>query len=335
MIRQIQRLTHAVPALGPGVSAIAIYSEATPRGMRDTCATESGFEGVACVDDSARLASLYIALWRNSEEPFWRAAAMETLAFVRAMQTPEGWFVNFISTWEGTKNMVGRTSADPYGPWLARACHALADGASAFGDRDCAAAFERAMPWLDETTPYLDVRAVGLLAALRYGEATGSGAAIERALLWAGEIYASRWHGILPDMRGSSTVHLWGHLQECALADAGAYFGRAEWIEAARTSAERLLIPAVDLEFPGPTSIAFDVSCAVRGLQAVGKATGDGRYTKYADLGRTWFDGRNAASLPVFDRQRGLTYDGIDFGRVSQNSGAETNIEAGLAFVAK
>jgi hypothetical protein len=334
VIRQIRRLTHAVPALGPGVSAIAIYSEATRRGMRETCATESGFEGVACVDDTARLASLYIAFWRNDEEPHWRTAAMEALAFVRAMQTPEGWFVNFISSWDGTKNMVGRTSADPYGPWLARACHALADGVAAFGDQGCTAAFERAMPWLDEATPYLDVRAVALLAALRYREATRSGAAAERAIRWADEIYSARWQRILPDSRGSSTVHLWGHLQECALAEAGAYFGRPEWIEAARASAERLLIPAVDFGFPGPRSIAFDVSCAVRGLAAVGKATGDARYARYADLGRAWFDGRNAAAAPVFDRQRGLAYDGIDHGRVSQNSGAESNVEAGLALVA-
>lgn len=334
MIRQIRRLTHAVPALGPGVSAIAVYSEAARRGMRDTCAAESGFEGVACVDDTARLASLYVALWRKDEEPHWRTAAMEALAFVRAMQTPEGWFVNFISRWDGTKNMVGRTSADPYGPWLARACHALADGVAAFGDQDCAPAFERAMPWLDEATPYLDVRAVALLAALRYTEATRSGAAAERAIRWADEIYATRWQGILPDRRGSSTVHLWGHLQECALAEAGAYFRCREWVEAARASAERLLIPAVDLKFPGPTSIAFDVSCAVRGLGAVGRATGDDRYTRYANLGRAWFDGRNAAAAPVFDRQRGLVHDGIDHGRVSQNSGAESNIEAGLALVA-
>ena len=49
---------------------------------------------------------------------------------------------------------------------------------------------------------------------------------------------------------------------------------------------------------------------------------------------RVWIDGRNAAAAPVFDRQRGLAYDGIDDGRVSHNSGAESNVEAGLALVA-
>ncbi len=333
MIRQIRRLTHAVPALGPVVSAIAIYSEATPRGMKDRCAAESGFEGVACVDDTARLASLYIAHWRTSGEPHWRTAALRALAFVKAMQTRDGWFVNFISRWDGTKNMTGRTSADPLGPWLARACHALAEGAAAFGDKDCASAFERALPWLDEPTPYLDLRAVALLAVLEFAGARREPGMDERASRLAAEIHASRVRATLPDARSTSTIHLWGHLQECALAKAGTHFGNPQWVEAARASAERLLIPAVAHRFPGRTSIAFDVSCTVRGLDAVATATGEARYANYAALARAWFDGRNAAGMPVFDRARGLVYDGIDDGRVSPNSGAESNIEAGLALV--
>ena len=160
---------------------------------------------------------------------------------------------------------------------LARACHALAEGVAAFGDDNCATAFERAVPWLDEPTPYLDLRAVALLAAVSFAEATRQGAAAERAVRWAQEIYAVRCGGILPDRRGSSIVHLWGHLQECALAEAGIYFRRPEWIEAALTSAERLLIPAVEFAFPALTSIAFDVSCTVRGLEALGTATSDAR----------------------------------------------------------
>ena len=331
MMRQIRRLTHAVPAFGPGVSAIAIYSEATPRGMRDRCAAESGFEGVACVDDTARLASLYVALWRRDRSDHWRSSALEALAFVRAMQTPEGSFVNFISNWRGRKNTLGRTSSDPCGPWLARAAHALAEGAAAFGDVHSAAAFQRSLPWLEMETPYLDVRAVALLAALSYAEADPSEDANRRAMRWAGELFESRCQGILPDQRGSSAIHLWGHWQECALARAGARFDRPDWIEAARASAELLLVPAAENGFPAPTSVAFDVSCAVRGLVAVAEATGERRYDDCAGLGRAWFDGRNAARIPVYDRARGMVYDGIDTGSMSRNSGAESNIEAGLA----
>ena len=262
-------------------------------------------------------------------------AALELLAFVRAMQTPKGWFVNFITGWDGTKNTTGSTSADPFGPWLARACDALAAATATFGDQACAVAFERAMPWLDEPTPYLDVRAVALLAALRYHEGTGSRSAGARAHLWADELYASRCDGILPNRIDCTTVHLWGHLQECALATAGTAFNRPDWIEAARASTERLLIPAVERSFPAERSIAFDVSCVSRGLNALHRATGDTRYVQYGDLAGPWFDGRNAASAAVFDRRRGVVYDGIDGDRVSRNAGAESNIEAGLALLRK
>ena len=59
MIRQLRRLTRPVPSFGEGVAAIAVYSEVTAEGLWRRPAAESGFEGVACVDDAARLACLY------------------------------------------------------------------------------------------------------------------------------------------------------------------------------------------------------------------------------------------------------------------------------------
>ena len=331
MIRQLRRLTRPLPALGPGVAAIAVYSEATPQGMRLRLAAETGFEGVACFDDAARLACLYVALWQRHHVSWARPAALEMLGFVRAMQMPDGWFANFISDWDGTKNLVAPTSADPQGPWLARACHALAAAASAFGDDQCGRAYERALPWLDLPTPHVDVRAVALLAALHYHHATGSGEDARRATRLATEIFQSRQAGILPDVSGSEEVHLWGHLQECALAEAGKVFRCAEWVQAARESADRLLAPAARLAFPAARTIPFDVSATVQGLEAVGVAGGGDHYLRLAKLARGWFAGRNAASTPVFDRRRGTVHDGIDDGRVSANSGAEANIEGGLA----
>jgi hypothetical protein len=35
----------------------------------------------------------------------------------------------------------------------------------------------------------------------------------------------------------------------------------------------------------------------------------------------------------VYDRRRGVVYDGIDDGRLSRNSGAEANIEGALALL--
>jgi hypothetical protein len=84
-----------------------------------------------------------------------------------------------------------------------------------------------------------------------------------------------------------------------------------------------------------PHVLPFEVSCTVAGLAAVGRASGEARYTAAAALGRLWFHGRNNAGQPVYDRQRGLVYDGIDLGQVSHNSGAESNIEGGLALLAR
>ena len=102
----------------------------------------------------------------------------------------------------------------------------------------------------------------------------------------------------------------------------------------ARQAFVMAIVPAAERAFAQGTSNPFDVSCVVRGLDAVGLAVRDRRYRVAATLARAWFDGRNAASEPVFDRVRGLVHDGIDDGRVSANSGAEANIEAGLALVA-
>ena len=48
---------------------------------------------------------------------------------------------------------------------------------------------------------------------------------------------------------------------------------------------------------------------------------------------RAWFDGRNAAGAPVYDRHLGRVADGVDGDRVSENSGAESNIVAAEALL--
>jgi len=138
---------------------------------------------------------------------------------------------------------------------------------------------------------------------------------------------------VLPDRAGDATVHLWGHLQEAALARTGTAFGRDDLVYAAARSADAVLAPAAQLAFAGPRSVPFDVSCVVAGLDAVAAATKEARYRELATLARAWFDGRNAAGEHVYDRVGGCVFDGIDGTRVSRNSGAEANIEGGLALL--
>lgn len=333
MIRQLRRLTRDVPAMGNGAMAVAVYAEPSSDGLQTRAAAEQGEEGVACLDDAARAAVLYAHLWRRYRRPWAREAGLGFLAFVRSMQMPDGAFANFILDWDGRKNLDAPTSRPGDGPWVARAMHALASGVSAFGDADCVASFERGLPWLDRPTPYLDVRAVGVLAAIEYSRATGADHVASRALAWAREIVASVQDDVLPDRAGASGVHLWGHLQEAAVAEVGMAFGRADLVDAARRSAEAALVPPSEASFPGTTVVPFDVSCVVGGLQAVATATGERRYGCLARTARRWFEGRNSAGAPIYDGDRGLVFDGIDDGRVSENSGAEANIEGAMALM--
>lgn len=144
---------------------------------------------------------------------------------------------------------------------------------------------------------------------------------------------AVRIGDVLPDRAGDPVVHLWGHLQEAALARVGTEFGRDDLAQAAARSADAVLAPAAQRAFAGPRALPFDVSSTACGLDAVAAATGDPRFAELATLARAWFDGRNAAGEPVYDRARGCVFDGIDGNSVNRNSGAESNIEGGLALL--
>ena len=315
------------------MAGIAVYAHDGDGRFIARSAAEQGYEGVACLDDAARGAVLYSEIWKRHRFDWARTEAEALLRFTCAMQMDDGAFVNFIGDWDGRRQLDTPTSRPGDGPWHARAMHALACGLFAFGDDRLAAAFEAGLDLLDRPTPYLDVRAVAVLAALEFWHATAARPAAERALVWADEIMAARIGDVLPDRAGDANIHLWGHLQEAALARAGREFGRDDLVQAAARSADAVLAPAAQLAFPGPRSLAFEVSSTVAGLDALAAATQEVRYAELAALARAWFDGRNAAAEPVYDRVRGCVFDGIDGTRVSRNSGAESNIEGGLALV--
>lgn len=333
MIRQLRRLSRPVARAGVGARALAVYAEWQGERFKLRPAAEQGFEGVACLDDAARAAVLYCNIWRRHRFPWARKAAGGMLRFVAFMQDDDGRFVNFILDWDGRKNRDGASSFPGGLYWTSRAMYALACGSAAFGVSEYAERFERGLAWLDRPTRSLDVRAVCLLAVLEYWAATGAAALADRAMAWADEIAASRLGDVLPNTVGEPPTRLWGHLQEAALARTAAAFGRRDLARVARASAEALLVPRVAEAFAAPTTVPFDVSCAVQGLAAVAKETGESRYAEQAELARAWFRGRNAARRRIYDRRRGLVYDGIDDGRSNRNSGAESNVEGALALL--
>jgi hypothetical protein len=340
-VRHLRRLTRPVPRAGPAACAIAVYAE--PSDIDDASngemplaprtARERGFEGVACVDDAARAVVLYSAIWRRERQPSALTAASGLLRFLAYLQDEDGRFGNFILDWDGRRNRSGGTSHAGGSAWQARALHALACAVHLPEAEEWHERFTRAVAWLDAPIPYLDVRAVCVLAVLEHWRATGSADSAERAVAWSQEIASHTSASRLLNAAGVQPIHLWGHLQEAALAETGSAFGKPELVACARESAEALLLPAVRSSFDFEQVLPFDVSCTVAGLAAVARATSDDRYAAAAIDARAWFHGRNSAGQPVFDARRGMVYDGIDHGEVSRNSGAESNIEGALALL--
>jgi hypothetical protein len=312
---------------------VAVYAEATPRGLEPRAAAEQGFEGVACVDDAARAAILYCHIWRRSRAKWARANAEGLLRFVSSMQGGDGRVANFILDWDGSQNLTGSSSIPGGWAWQSRAMHAFAVGFATFRDDEHRDRFEHGLSWIDRASPYLDTTAECALATLEMWTATSDDRFARRALSWCESIAASQVGGVLPDVAGQRQVHLWGHLQEIALARVGTAFRRPDLVARAAQSARTVFVPHVARAFGGQRTLPFEVSCAARALQAVARSTGDARFARHAELAREWFSGRNAAGRPVYDRARGVVYDGIDDGRLSANSGAESNIEAGLMLI--
>jgi hypothetical protein len=324
-----------VARAGSSACAIAVYAEDVKGDTAPVArsAREQGIEGVACVDDAARAIVLYCGLWHRQRLASARTAACRLLRFLAHMQDDDGRFGNFILDWTGRRNRAGSTSHAGGAAWQARALHALACGVVTLGGDEWDERFRRALPWLDTAIPYLDVRAVCVLAVLEHWRATGDSTSADRAVEWSREIAAHSSGSTLLNAAGAPAVHLWGHLQETALADTGRALCQPDLVEAARASAESLLLPAADGGFDFARVLPFDVSCTVAGLAAVARATSDERYAAAAVRAREWFYGRNTAHQPVYDARLGLVFDGIDNGQVSRNSGAESNIEGALALL--
>ena len=76
-----------------------------------------------------------------------------------------------------------------------------------------------------------------------------------------------------PDERG--TPHLWAHVQEGVLADAGAILEEPALIDAARRSAGALLEPAVRAGFDRVSTTPYDVASAAFGLDRLAAVTGE------------------------------------------------------------
>ncbi|HVB77347.1 MAG TPA: hypothetical protein VNI34_06045 [Candidatus Nitrosotalea sp.] len=326
MLRQLARLTRRVPAAGPRALAIAIYGDGEGHAL------EAPGEGVACVDDAARAVELLALVWQANQSPWIHRWALGLLDFVLWMHQGDGLWVNFISNWEGDLNRDGVTSAPGVNFWQARGLSAAVTGATILGQAEAESAALAGLAAAAGARPAPDVRSIQLLALGRWMDGGRAGQVAGRQDDWAEEIAACRIDRILmnsPEERG--TPHLWGHVQEAALSQAGVALGRRDLIELAEASASALFSPIIEGGFPAPHVQPYDVQSAIEVMDALAAATGRVGYAELAGLARAWFSGRNPSGAAVYDRVRGLVADGVDDSVVSLGSGAESNIVGGLA----
>ena len=329
MLRQLARLTRPVIA-SPRAVAIAVYMDAAGHPI---AATDRGHEGVACVDDAARALVVLCDLWTSTRLPVIGAWAAALLEFVLYMQDGDGRFVNFVSDWAGTRNEDGPTSFAGGSFWHARGVHGIARAAAVFDDPRIPAGVLRGMTQVRGAAAPANVRAIHILTAvelLRSGQLPELGTDLEA---WCEELVACRRDRVLFDDPDQREPHLWAHIQEGALADAGAYLGRDDLVRVARESALRYLAPLIDSGFDLPTVQPDGVACALFGVERLAAITGERRFAQLAERARAWFDERNPARRPVYDRVTGRVHDGIDAGVLNDHSGAEANIAAAQALL--
>ena len=330
MLRQLARLTQGVD-IGPRAVAIAVYADGDDRHV---LAADFGLEGVACVDDAARAAVLLCDIWAITRLPLLRAWAEGLADFLLHMQRDDGSFVNFIVDWRGRRNEKGPTSYPGGSFWQARGTRALAKLWMVLGDERAHEALLRAMPLIREATDVPpDVRAIHIHMAnelLRVGTMPQLRGDLER---WCEDVLRFRRGPVLLDNHDEERPHLWGHVQEGALAEAGALLDRPDLVAAARESARAYLVPLVESGFDERTVQPYGVASAIYSLEKLHEVTHDDHFSDLAAKARAWFDGRNPAARPVYDRESGRVHDGIDDGVLNVHSGAESNIVGAQALI--
>jgi len=318
MLTRLVALGRPLDAGDQQALGLAIYADDAGEHF---AAQESGIEGVACLDDVARAFVLWSDLWQRTKLPVARVWVDGLLGFCRWMQQDDGRFVNFVLDWSGVRNIDGITSrADGASFWQARGARAMAKAWRVLGDERARADYVRARESFDERPVAADVRSVQVLAALDAGDPP---AEISR---WCDEIASQRRGSVLVDAHDAEEPHIWAHIQEGVLALAGTALRRADLIDVACRSADAYLLPLVASGFDLPTVQPYGAASAVFSMQQLAHATGEARYASAFRDARAWFDGRNPARRPVYDRAAGRVADGVDGAELNPHSGAESNV---------
>lgn len=331
MLRQLWRLSRTVEAGGERMSAPAVYAERGGEGWRLERAKETGYEGVACVDDAARLAVLLLRAYDEHRLPWALEWAEANLRFLTYMQQPDGSFANFILNWEGEPNLTGRTSAPGGVMWLVRAMWALASAYRVTGEPRYLDRYRAALPHVQRPIDHADMLGVAVLSALEVLRARPSDDPRRTLRTWCEQIAACQRDGVLLNHPTETAPHLWGYVQPGVLALASRELGVPEWLAPAEHSARTQLVPFLRGVVDRDRTMPYDVGTTAFNLRALREVTGDPAYGELEAEAIAWFRGRNSAGLPVYDPALGIVFDGTDGPLLNENSGAESNIEGGMA----
>lgn len=321
---------------GQNIPYVNIYS--TPRGrgphaeLQFIVARESGFEGIACIDDVARAAMLALRAYEQTHAAPALELAREWLRFVEYMQEEDGRFTNFICDESGVKNVSGRTSYTGGHWWNTRAMLALAMAWRVTGDEHYLRLFLRG-----RLAPATDMKIKGLQAlTLMELYERAPDPKLRRRILGLCDAIVASGPDYFRDRPERAEVACWGYHQLEAVARAGRLFSRLDYIAACEATVRNLVTPVIEGGFYHvyPTmpdhQCAYDVSTLMVGLEELYRTTQREDYREKALACVAWLDGDNAAGRAVYNSRTGRCYDGITKGVMSLNCGAESAIEAGF-----
>jgi hypothetical protein len=341
ILRHLQRLTHSFVHDGRRISYIRIY--ARPPSRDDTeqleypIAQESGLEGIACVDDTARAAVLALQVYEQTADAEALQLARDWLSFVEYMQGPDGRFANFILDEAGTKNLRGQTSRTGGTWWTTRALWALAMAWHLTQEPHYLRCFRRGR--LSPPTD-MKIKALQALALMELYQVQPTTALLTRICTRCDTIVASG-PAYFRDQTDKAEVNMWGYHQLQAVARAGRLFSRLDYVAACEATVRNLVEPVVADGFyhiyplEQDHQCAYDISPLVLGLEELYRVRREPRLRELALECAAWLDGQNLAGTAMYDPRTGCCSDGITAGEASLNCGAESAIEAGFSELAR
>jgi hypothetical protein len=310
-------------------------------------AEDSGYEGIACVDDTARAAVLALAAYEQTGDTRALNVAKRWLTFVEYMQYPDGDFANFVRNPSGRRNASGPTSVKGGAFWTVRALWALARAYRITKSKRYLRAYE------DCAKPDPEDAKIQAMLALSEAELFRVDGSYRRELIRRAVFITTCGSDYFQDTCDNPDTSLWGYHQLHAVATVGRLLDSKLLLDECKRTVRNFVEPIVQdrMDYKvGPTVkkghavdgpiklravktglCAYTVSPMVQGLAELYRATGTNRYRKLALKASDWFYGRNDARAAVYDPTTGMCSDGIDGQVISPNYGAESSIEAGLA----